>query len=714
MNMKFKKAACAVLLAGMMVSSLSPVTFAENVTVVLDGKKVESDVAARIENGRTLVPMRAIFEAFGMNVEWNGEEKSVTASNDEDTVVLSVGKNEITVNGKTKEIDAAPIIEDGTTLVPVRAAAEGLDAVVTWDDAAKTVNIETKKDDESWKENVGKIDLTSMTAEGEGVKAVGNTIEITSGGDFEVTGENDNAMIHVNTAHRVKLRLSGVKLKNESGPAIFFENCSKAFITVSKGTENTISDGKEYSVDAKAALFANDDLEIKGEGTLNVVSESHHAIASDDDVRIEEGTLILKSSEGDGIHANNKIKILGGDISITSGGDGIQSEEDVIVEGGKIQVTALGEVSESVQSFGGREFGQRRPFGGQTPSDGELPSGDEAPFGGQRPPEGEGMPFGGQRPPEGEGMPFGGQRPPEGEMPEGEAKPLDEAVTENEESGISSKGIKADENISISGGDITVTANDHAIHAAQQVDISGGTLNLTSSKAKGISAHGNVNITGGEINVIKSTEGIESKATMNISGGKISVTASDDGINCGGTDGRDVRDQGNGETGHDLYITGGEIYVNASGDGLDANGIIYVKGGEIKVDGPVNNGNGAIDAGSGIVVTGGTMIAVGASGMAEAPGEKSTQASFSLNSPFEKGTKITVADSEGEEIYSFVTGKSGGNIVFTSPDIKVGETYTVTVGDEKTEIVQSGVTVRAGGAAGGFFGGRGGFGKREF
>ncbi len=680
--MKFKKAACAVILAGMLVSSLSPITFAENVTVVLDGKKIESDVAARIENGRTLVPMRAIFEAFGMNVEWNGEEKRVTAVGGDDTVVLSVGKNEITVNGKTKEIDTAPIIENGTTLVPVRAAAEGLDAVVTWDNAARTVNIETKKDDESWKENVGKIDLTSMTVEGEGVKAIGNAIEITSGGDFDVTGENDNAMIHVNTAYRVKLRLSGVKLRNESGPAIFFENCSKAFITVSKGTENTISDGKEYSVDAKAALFANDDLEIKGEGTLNVVSESHHAIASDDDVRIEEGTLILRSSEGDGIHANNKIKILGGDINITSGGDGIQSEEDVIVEDGKIQVTALGEVSESAQSFGGREFGQRRPFGGQTPPEGE--------------------------------MPFGGQRPPEGEMPEGEAIPLDEAVTENEESGTSSKGIKADENISISGGEITVTANDHAIHAAQQADISGGTLNLTSNKAKGISAHGNVNITGGEINVIKSTEGIESKAMMTISGGKISVTASDDGINCGGTDGRDVRDQGSEETGHDLCITGGEIYVNASGDGLDANGIIYVKGGEIKVDGPVNNGNGALDAGSGIVVDGGTMIAVGAAGMAEVPGEKSTQASFSLNSPFEAGTKITVSDSDGKEIYSFVTGKSGGNIVFTSPDIKVGQTYMVTVGDEKTEIVQNGVTVRQGGAAGGFFGGRRGFGKREF
>lgn len=99
----------------------------------------------------------------------------------------------------------------------------------------------------------------------------------------------------------------------------------------------------------------------------------------------------------------------------------------------------------------------------------------------------------------------------------------------------SSKGIKADWMLDISGGEVTVNSTDHAIHCASDINITGGTLNLSSESKKGISGHGDVTIDDGDITITKSTEGIESKKTLTINGGDIDITASDDGLNSGGT-----------------------------------------------------------------------------------------------------------------------------------------------------------------------------------
>ena len=99
----------------------------------------------------------------------------------------------------------------------------------------------------------------------------------------------------------------------------------------------------------------------------------------------------------------------------------------------------------------------------------------------------------------------------------------------------SSKGIKADWMFDISGGEVTVDSTDHAIHCTSDINITGGTLNLSSERKKGISGHGDVTIDDGDITITKSTEGIESKKILTINGGNIDITASDDGFNSGGT-----------------------------------------------------------------------------------------------------------------------------------------------------------------------------------
>lgn len=151
-------------------------------------------------------------------------------------------------------------------------------------------------------------------------------VTITEGGDWEVTGSCDNSMIYINTGEekdvndKVKLRLNGMSLTNTSGPAIYFDRCKKAFITIEDGTTNTVSDGTAYSesnAEAKGAIHSDDTLEIKGKGTLNVNGNYKHGINSDDDIIIENGVINITSVK-DGLHANDDITLSGKNIKLTT------------------------------------------------------------------------------------------------------------------------------------------------------------------------------------------------------------------------------------------------------------------------------------------------------------------------------------------------------------------------------------------------------------
>ena len=100
----------------------------------------------------------------------------------------------------------------------------------------------------------------------------------------------------------------------------------------------------------------------------------------------------------------------------------------------------------------------------------------------------------------------------------------------------SSKGINADWMMTVSAGEITVNSASHAIHCKDEIAISGGSFNLSSTYEKGISAHGNLTIDGSDtlINVTKSTEGLESKNIFTINDGTLKIISSDDGINATG------------------------------------------------------------------------------------------------------------------------------------------------------------------------------------
>ncbi len=198
--------------------------------------------------------------------------------------------------------------------------------------------------EDAWKENVGKISLgTQITCTGKGASVNGTTINISAGGDFEVVGTLANGMICVNTTEKVKLRLNGCSITNSNGPAIYFQNVDKGFITVEKGTTNSLTDSKTYSSansEADAVLFSNDDLEIKGAGALNITGNFKHGISSDDDIKIENGNITINSAPSDGIHCNNTIEVTGGTLNITAASDCMDTDGDIIIEAGTLTLSA--------------------------------------------------------------------------------------------------------------------------------------------------------------------------------------------------------------------------------------------------------------------------------------------------------------------------------------------------------------------------------------
>lgn len=139
-----KKILCTMLIVTILMSLMCVSAFAEKpISIVVGGEKLATDVAPVIINGRTLVPLRAIFEALDATVEWNNDTRTVTAAKDDTVISLTIGEDVMKVNGADVKLDVQAQIVDGRTMIPVRAVSEALDCEVSWNNDSRTVRIKT-------------------------------------------------------------------------------------------------------------------------------------------------------------------------------------------------------------------------------------------------------------------------------------------------------------------------------------------------------------------------------------------------------------------------------------------------------------------------------------------------------------------------------------------------------------------------------------------
>jgi len=139
-----KKTFCLIFVSVSMMLLANTAMAEKNITVFVDNSRVEFDVQPKLIGGRTMVPLRAIFEALGATVTWDESTQTVTAYNEAYLVKSTIGKNEMLVNNEKVDIDIPPMIVDGRTLVPARFVAEAFNCDVKWDSSNFMVNITSK------------------------------------------------------------------------------------------------------------------------------------------------------------------------------------------------------------------------------------------------------------------------------------------------------------------------------------------------------------------------------------------------------------------------------------------------------------------------------------------------------------------------------------------------------------------------------------------
>lgn len=514
-----------------------------------------------------------------------------------------------------------------------------------------------------------------------------NRIRIGAGGTYRLTGKLDEGQIYVETSgdEEVVLILAGVTVHNGSEAAVYIENAGHTYLLTEEGTENLLQSGTETEISANApeggdfgeekadasggALHARDDLTIAGEGSLKVCGYINNGIHVTNNLTVQSGNLEVEAVNC-GIKGKDSVLISGGNITVLSGGDGIKSDDTsgegygvVSVSGGKLEITSGkdGIQAETYLTVKGGVFA--------------LTTGGGS----------EGVVFPAQN---------GWGRP-------GAQWDL------QEESEESTKGLKGGTGLYISGGSFTVDSRDDAFHTNGTMLIEGGSFTVSSGD-DGFHADTELTVTDGEIKIESSYEGMEA-VRISLQGGDISIAVTDDGINANGGNsffGRGIRETGTSGEMPRLYISGGNILVNADGDGLDSNGDLVVDGGTVVVNGPDNTANGAIDAGTenggSCVINGGTVIALGSIGMAETFTEESGQYSFrcNLNGTYGAGDEIVIADADGNILYRYTAIKPGSSVVFSSPELKQGETYTLQAGALEEKISLTSVSTLSGSQGG--------------
>ena len=534
---------------------------------------------------------------------------------------------------------------------------------------------------------------SAVTADGaySGYEIEGTDVSITAAGTYVFSGDCDDGSITVKKGVTgVTLVLNGLTLTNADSAAITLNKTAEAALIAAAGSENTVADtAGANDENAAVKVKSGASLLLSGTGTLTACGNPQNGIkgASDAVITVDELTLNIEAAD-DGLSCDDELTIKGGRVNITAGGDAVKASPDTD-DAENPDTTSLGNVTVS---------------GGTmtltAANDGVQADGDLTISGGTF------------------------------------------AVTANGghttaliDDSASCKGLKAGKTLTVSGGTVNVDSADDALHA-NDVTVSGGTLTLASGDDAVhadndlvVGVQGSSSTSNPKIDITASYEGLEG-TTVSVYSGDIDVAASDDGVNAANSDLGERSDK------YAINIAGGDLYIDAGSDGLDSNNDITMTGGKVEVYGADAMMDAAIDYDGTFTLSGGTLfgagmepgagtqayVAVGETspsgghggmgggqGMTrpdktdgstmtppdgqqsgtrpEKPsgdkngwtGGKGQSANRESALGIKEGSVITVQDASGKTLYTATALGSMSSVIFSSADIKEGETYTVLV-----------------------------------
>ena len=204
---------------------------------------------------------------------------------------------------------------------------------------------------------------TEITTDSSTAVIEGSKITITAGGNYTITGKLDDGQIVVNTDSDVNLILNNVDITCSTSAPIYIIESKNAFITVPEGTTNNITDGTTYTylnagdTEPDSAIFSKADLTIKETGLLNVKGNFNDAIASRDDLIIENANITV-DAKNHGIKGKDMLTITNSTINVKAGNDGLKSTNDkdpdrgyLVLTDSTIEITAVDEAISAIDNI---------------------------------------------------------------------------------------------------------------------------------------------------------------------------------------------------------------------------------------------------------------------------------------------------------------------------------------------------------------------------
>lgn len=390
---------------------------------------------------------------------------------------------------------------------------------------------------------------------------------------YQLSGSSANGSLTLSGSYKCTVSLAGVTLTNPDGAAINITNSKRIQISAKKGTTNFLTDGEEGA--QKACIYSKGQIQLQGNGTLNVVGKTKHAIKSASYISIKNLTLNVTSAVSDGINCEEYILVKSGAVTISGvGDDGIQcdlggetatgetedhEDEDtgnIYIEGGTLTVTTTAAATKGIKAKGDLRM-----------SDGTL----------NITTTGNG------------------------------------SYDSDEKDAKGCACLKTDANMVISGGQLTLKSTGtggKCMKADGTLTVTGSTIDATTTGAtysysgskaqpKAIKIDSDMIVEGGSITATASGhEAIETKGTLTITDGTVyAFSSSDDAINA---------------SSH-MYLKGGNVTgVSNANDGIDTNGNMFIEGGTI-----IACGSGEPECGLDaaerykLYITGGTVLGIG-------------------------------------------------------------------------------------------------------
>jgi len=607
--------------------------------------------------------------------------------------------------------------------------SKNTDTTVTSSITAQDTNVTHADDADNYKTEItGEFSITST--DGSTITQNDSVYTITQAGEYTVTGLLSEGQIVVNADDNAEITivLNGTSITCSNGSPIYIKNADNIKIKSEENTYNSIVDARAEADDnpdnsssenGNAAIYAACDLKLVGKGALSVTGNYNNGIQSKDDISIKNVTIKV-NAVNNAIKGNDEAAIESGEIiAISRKGDGIKTSNsslstkgkqkgNVIISGGNIDIYAACDGIDSAYGVDVSGDGNLNIYTDTYSDYSEAVAADNSGSSANsvgNPPDMNNSSSNSGNNRDMKGNFSGGNRAANG-------IPGNNSSGNSSKKSYSTKGIKADSEINISGTAINISSTDDGIHANSDsgvletgedgkgiISISGGTITISTGD-DGIHADKELSITDGYINVLTSYEGLEA-ITINISGGQSFVYAADDGINAC---------TGDGSSTPLINITGGYFDVTTGSgdtDGIDSNGSYTQSGGMVLVKGGSSSGqvSGSIDVDGNITITGGTCVALG--GICETPVNSVNAYVFSSVS-FNAGS-YSVKDSSGNEIISFTLNNSYSNGWICTSALTTNTEYTLYCdGSSLTNWTQSAGTMGASNA-GGFGSNPGGF-----